>query len=162
MGAFITDHRAGFRRGYTPVTTAGGPGDDSGISLGVLKLAAGERHATVAAGETAWLLMSGHAENLATLLPRRRVVMAPYAPSQAVSLRVDLTLVEAGRQTDGNILLEARWALLGEKGETLVQRRTARSHPSSSWPEASAAMPKANGMVIPTNPRYRSGGWMAM
>lgn len=61
MSAFITDHRAGFRRGYTPVTTAGGPGDDSGISMGVLKLAAGERHATVAAGETAWLLMSGRA-----------------------------------------------------------------------------------------------------
>lgn len=59
MGAFITDHRKGFGPGYTAITTAGDPGDDSGISLGVLKLAAGERYATTAAGETAWLLMSG-------------------------------------------------------------------------------------------------------
>lgn len=61
MSAFITEHRAGFRPGYTAITTAGAPGDDSGISMGVLKLAAGERHATSAAGETAWLLMSGRA-----------------------------------------------------------------------------------------------------
>ncbi len=35
---------------------------------------------------------------------------------------------------------------------TIVQRRTARSQESSRWPVMSAAMPNANGIVIPTNP----------
>jgi hypothetical protein len=34
----------------------------------------------------------------------------------------------------------------------IVQRLTARSHASSRLPVISAAMPNANGMVIPTNP----------
>ena len=33
---------------------------------------------------------------------------------------------------------------------------------SSSWPVASAAMPNANGIVMPTKPRYSIGGWIAM
>ena len=44
----------------------------------------------------------------------------------------------------------------------IVQRRTARSHESSRWPVMSAAMPKAYGIVSPTNPRYMVGGWIAM
>jgi uncharacterized lipoprotein YmbA len=68
------------------------------------------------------------AENLAALLPNRRVVSAPFPPSHAVNHRLDLTLVEAGRQTDGSVQVDARWAILDEKGETLVQRRT--SHDS--------------------------------
>src|SRR3954466_11606104 len=40
----------------------------------------------------------------------------------------------------------------------MVQRRTARSHESSRWPVISAAMPNANGIVIPTKPVYNDGG----
>ena len=40
----------------------------------------------------------------------------------------------------------------------IVQRRTARSHESSRCPVTSAAMQKANGMVIPTKPVYSDGG----
>lgn len=67
------------------------------------------------------------AENLAALLPKRRIVSAPFSPSYSVHHRVDLAVVEAGRQTDGTVRLEARWAVLGERGETLVQRRTVHS-----------------------------------
>jgi 5-deoxy-glucuronate isomerase len=61
MGALITDHRKGFGPGFTAITSIGGPDDDSGIALGVLKLPAGGRYTTTPAGETAWLLMAGHA-----------------------------------------------------------------------------------------------------
>ncbi len=44
----------------------------------------------------------------------------------------------------------------------IVQRRTARSHASSSWPVMSAAMPNANGIVMATKPMYSDGGWIAM
>jgi 5-deoxy-glucuronate isomerase len=59
MSQLITKHRAGFGRGYTPITIAGERGGDTGISMGVLRLAAGETHAATLAGETAWLLMQG-------------------------------------------------------------------------------------------------------
>src|SRR6185369_9772653 len=44
----------------------------------------------------------------------------------------------------------------------IVQRRTARSHESSRSPVISAAMPNANGIVMPTKPMYSDGGWIAM
>lgn len=63
-------------------------------------------------------------ENLATLLPDRRVVAAPFAPSVVVHHRVDVTITEATRQADGTVLVEARFALIGPKGESLVQQRS--------------------------------------
>ena len=42
-----------------------------------------------------------------------------------------------------------------------VHRRVAICHPSPIRPVTSEAMAKAKGMVKPTNPRYRSGGWKA-
>ena len=41
METLITRHREGFGRGYTAITRAGEPGDETGISMGVLRLAAG-------------------------------------------------------------------------------------------------------------------------
>jgi uncharacterized lipoprotein YmbA len=74
-------------------------------------------------------------ENLAALLPTRRIVVAPFSPNQAVDYRVDVTLSEAGRQADGSVLVEARWALIGPGGATLVQRRTShRTHPTAAGP----------------------------
>jgi 5-deoxy-glucuronate isomerase len=59
MSTVISGHRGGFAAGYTAITTAGEDDGDTGISMGVLTLAAGERHATSLAGETAYLLMEG-------------------------------------------------------------------------------------------------------
>ena len=43
-----------------------------------------------------------------------------------------------------------------------VQRRVATIHRSSTRRDASAAIANTNGMVRPTYPRYRSGGWATM
>jgi uncharacterized lipoprotein YmbA len=73
------------------------------------------------------------AENLAALLPTRRIVVAPFSPSEVVHHRVDVTLLEAARQADGSVLVEARWALLDPRGATLVQRRSAhRTSPTAA------------------------------
>ena len=73
------------------------------------------------------------AENLAALLPTRRIVVAPFSPDLVVHHRVDITLSEAARQADGSVLVEARWALVGPRGATLVQRRTShRAHPTAA------------------------------
>jgi uncharacterized lipoprotein YmbA len=65
--------------------------------------------------------------------PLRRVVAAPWPPNEIVDQRVDVTLSEAARQADGSVLVEARWALLGATGTTLVQRRTShRAHPTAA------------------------------
>jgi uncharacterized lipoprotein YmbA len=73
------------------------------------------------------------AENLAALLPTRRIVIAPFPPNQVVHHRVDITLTEAARQADGSVLVEARWALLGPRGATLLQRRSShRAHPTAA------------------------------
>jgi uncharacterized protein len=82
-------------------------------------------------------------ENLATLLPDRRVVPAPFAPSLIVHHRVDVTITEATRQPDGTVLVEARFALMGPKGETLVQHRS--SH------RAGAAVAGSGGAVTGTS-----------
>ena len=55
----ISNYRGGFGPGYTAITIAGEAGDDTGISMGVLQLAAGESHVATLAGETAFLLMDG-------------------------------------------------------------------------------------------------------
>jgi len=73
------------------------------------------------------------AENLAVLLPDRRVVAAPFAPGEAIDLRLDLGITEAARQVDGSVLVEGRWAVLGPKGETLVQHRSShRANPTAA------------------------------
>jgi hypothetical protein len=80
------------------------------------------------------------AENLAALLPDRRVVAAPFAPSQTIDQRVDLGITEAARQVDGSVLVEARWAVLGPKGETLLQRRSShRASPTAAGPAGAVA-----------------------
>jgi len=59
MALHLTQHRAGFGPGLTPVTRIGEAEDDTGIAFSVLRLAAGETVDTVTARETAWLLMAG-------------------------------------------------------------------------------------------------------
>jgi uncharacterized lipoprotein YmbA len=73
------------------------------------------------------------AENLAALLPTRRIVTAPYSAAQVVHHRVDITLTEAARQADGSVLVEARWALLSSRGAVLVQHRSSsRAQPTAA------------------------------
>ena len=60
METLITKHREGFGPGYTAITRAGEPGDDTGISMGVLRLARrASRTSRRSRGETAFLLMEG-------------------------------------------------------------------------------------------------------
>jgi 5-deoxy-glucuronate isomerase len=59
MRGHIASFRDGFEAGFTSVTRLDAPGNPSGISLGVLRLAGGERLTLEAHGETAWLLMDG-------------------------------------------------------------------------------------------------------
>lgn len=59
MRGHIVNHREGFAHGFTCITRLGAPENPSGITLGVLRLDAGERLTMQAQGETAWLLMSG-------------------------------------------------------------------------------------------------------
>ena len=63
------------------------------------------------------------AENLAGLLPDRRVVAAPYAARQRIDRRLVVALTEAARQADGTVLVEARWALLDADGKTVASHR---------------------------------------
>lgn len=72
------------------------------------------------------------AENLVLLLPDRRVLTAPFPPRDSVVHRVELTLIEASRQADGTVLVEARWDVVGPTGEELARRRsTHRSSPTA-------------------------------
>jgi uncharacterized protein len=72
------------------------------------------------------------AEDLVVLLPDRRILTAPFAPRDVIAHRLELTLVEAARQPDGSVLVEARWEVLGPAGEILARRRsTQRSSPTA-------------------------------
>jgi uncharacterized lipoprotein YmbA len=72
------------------------------------------------------------AENLAALLPARRIVTAPWAGYEPVVHRVALTITELARQPDGSVLLEARWAVIGRDRTTLLQRRSSHRSPTTA------------------------------
>ena len=76
----------------------------------------------------------------------------PYGVKDLLSTAGDLTTWGAAPYREQRFDFDA----------TIVQRLTARSHESSRWPVISAAMPKANGMVIPTKPMYSDGGWITI
>lgn len=59
MNSVISNNREGFGPGYTAITKAGEAEADTGISMGVLRLAAGETHSATLGAETAFLLMAG-------------------------------------------------------------------------------------------------------
>jgi uncharacterized lipoprotein YmbA len=63
-------------------------------------------------------------ENLAALLPSHHLVAAPFPAGHPVDHRVDIAITEGGRQPDGRVLLEARWAILAKDGAVVVQRRS--------------------------------------
>ncbi len=82
-------------------------------------------------------------ENLALLLPERRLVAAPFPPDTDPDQRIDVEFSEAARQADGSVLVEARWAVLDRRGETLARGRASqRAH--TSGPGASAAVAGVN------------------
>ncbi len=82
-------------------------------------------------------------ENLATLLPDRRLANAPFAPGVRVDQRVEVTISEAAGQPDGSFLLEARWAVLGSRGDAVARGRfSQRTRPTA---------PGASGLVAGAN-----------
>ncbi len=62
MTLHVKNFRAGFGMGYTAITRFDEAEDNTGIALGVLKIAAGEKFEQTPEHETAWLLMAGTAE----------------------------------------------------------------------------------------------------
>lgn len=72
-------------------------------------------------------------ENLATLLPDRRLESAPFAPGVGVGQRVAVTITEAAGQPDGSFLLEARWAVLDSRGDAVARGRSSqRTRPTAT------------------------------
>lgn len=83
------------------------------------------------------------AENLAALLPDRRLVTAPFPPSVPIDLRLELTIDEAARQADGSVRVTARWAVLAPGGVSLAHGRSSHS--------ARPTAPGAGGVVAGSN-----------
>lgn len=67
------------------------------------------------------------AENLAALLPGHRVATTPVPPRHAVDLRLAITILDASRQSDGSVRLEARWELTQADGTLLARDRAAKT-----------------------------------
>jgi uncharacterized lipoprotein YmbA len=59
------------------------------------------------------------AENLAALLPDRRVAAAPVPPRHAVAVRLGLDFVDASRQPDGSVRVEVRWEFTDKERASL-------------------------------------------
>lgn len=81
-------------------------------------------------------------ENLVALVPDRRILTAPVAPRETVDQRLALTVVDASRQLDGAILVEARWDVVGKGGAVLARHRT--SHRAAAAAGASGAVAGIN------------------
>lgn len=79
------------------------------------------------------------AENLAALCPERRILAVPVAPREAVDQRLALTVVDASRQPDGAILVEARWDVLGKGGAVLARHRTSHRSAAPAGPRGAVA-----------------------
>ena len=81
------------------------------------------------------------AENLAVLMPDRRVVSAPFAPrDQDVDHSVEITVIEAARQADGSVLLECRFTVAAKDGTVLARRRSSyRANPTALGPAGAVA-----------------------
>lgn len=79
------------------------------------------------------------AENLAALVPDRRILTAPVAPREAVHQRLALTVVDASRQPDGAILVAARWDVLDDGGAVLVRRRASHRATAPAGPKGAVA-----------------------
>ncbi len=82
-------------------------------------------------------------ENLAALLPERRILAEPISPRLPVDYRVEVTTVDVARQADGTVLVETRWDVIGGKGDALVRRR--------SSDRGRSAAPGAQGVVVGLN-----------
>jgi uncharacterized lipoprotein YmbA len=69
------------------------------------------------------------AENLAALLPDRRVLQAPFPPAEPVDYRIEIAVTELARRADGQVRLDATWAVLGRRSGILHQRRSSHAVP---------------------------------
>jgi uncharacterized lipoprotein YmbA len=79
-------------------------------------------------------------ENLTSLLPDRRVLAAPFPPRETADHRVTITVVEAARQPDGAVLLEARFEVLEGRERVLIRRRSShRAAPTAAGASGAVA-----------------------
>jgi len=68
------------------------------------------------------------AENLQALLPENRIIRAPWPSSAKLRCRVRVELRRFGPQTNGDVQLEGRWALLPVPDERALLVRSVSLH----------------------------------
>jgi uncharacterized lipoprotein YmbA len=85
-------------------------------------------------------------ENLAALLPDRRILVDPISPRVIVDYRVEVTVVDVARQGDGIVVVDTRWDVISAKGNAVVRRR--------SSDRGRTAAPGAQGVVAGVNDAF--------
>lgn len=73
-------------------------------------------------------------ENLASLLPSKRIVVYPWKRSTGIDYQITIDVARFDRRVDGESVLEARWAILDGEGRNEVLNRRARY---AEWPTGS-------------------------
>jgi uncharacterized protein len=72
-------------------------------------------------------------ENLAVLVPTNRVTTFPWRRATAIDYQVVVQLIALDADTEGNVFLAARWAVMGPGGNVeLLRSQTRLTHPSDS------------------------------
>jgi len=90
------------------------------------------------------------AENLAALLETQRVTVAPWKGPRPIDLRVSVDVVRFDGTPGGDVLLIARWTLLGPDGNELAAPRRFRSKVTTQlagYEGVAAAMSEAVGKL---------------
>jgi uncharacterized lipoprotein YmbA len=78
-------------------------------------------------------------ENLSALVPEARVIRAPWSSRARLRCRVRVVLEKFGPQANGEVRLDGRFVLLGDKGEGALGRRD--FHLQRDLPAARASDP---------------------
>jgi uncharacterized lipoprotein YmbA len=79
------------------------------------------------------------AENLSLLMPAARVVLHPWPRTTVIDQQVLLEVTRFDRTTGGEVVLVARWSLLGAAGQELTMRQAHFSAPAGG-PEYEATV----------------------
>jgi uncharacterized lipoprotein YmbA len=89
------------------------------------------------------------ATDLATLLGTERILMFPWAVGQIVDHQVVIEVLRFEGTSGGDVVLEARWRVLGQdRQEVLLRHSTVREPPGGSgYPALVAAMSRSVGAL---------------
>src|SRR6266404_318553 len=89
------------------------------------------------------------AADLATLLGTERIIMFPWAVGQSVDHQVVIDVLRFEGTSGGDVVLEARWRVLGrDEQEVLLRHSVVREPPGGSgYPALVAAMSRSVGVL---------------